>query len=137
MTDKAQPTPHTDHVMTDVLARLRLMEQNLPPRVQTLEAAVSEIRKEFRDMRDEHAEQAAETRAALNAFNKTLQRSDQEHREEAKTVTDALSKMSRKITFASGAFWATGGLFTIGLAALYNWQKIAPLLTTIAQGVTP
>lgn len=141
MTDPAN-SPPDNHIMIDVLHRLRTMEQNLPPRVQTLEAAVTEIQKEFRGMRQEQVEQATETRAALNAFRDTMQRYDldaeQRRKEQAQdtaSIKKALTDMGRKISFASGALWAAGGLFTLSLAAVYNWQKIAPLIAAVAQGV--
>jgi len=127
-----QGLPPTDnHTMIDLLHRLRAMEQNLPPRVQTLEASVGEIRSEFREMRVEQNEQSHETRTALSAFNQTLISFDTGQKDERKAITSALNKMGRKITFASGALWAAGGLFAL---LAYNWQKFVPLAYFLTQG---
>jgi hypothetical protein len=125
-------------LITDLYYRVRFMEQNLPPRVQSLETAVSEIREEFRGMRTEQLEAARETHEALNAFRGTLERNDQSDSERARgamrnerEVNDTLHSLGRKITFASGAFWAGTALLAF---AAYHWQNIATILA--AAGAT-
>jgi hypothetical protein len=119
-------------LITDLYHRVRFMEQNLPPRVQNLENAVADIREEFRGMRTEQRESARETHEALNSFRGTLERNDQSDSERAlgamrneREVNDTLQLLGRKITFASGAFWAVTALLAF---AAYHWQTIAPIL---------
>lgn len=135
-TDKA-PATANDHLMIDVLHRMRSIEQNIPPRVQLLESAVTDIQKEFQTMRSEQGEQAKETRASIDAFGITLQRYDADHSEDRKEVSNALERLSTKISFATGAFWAASGLFGIAAVTVYNWQSITDFLNAVAPGVTP
>jgi hypothetical protein len=125
-------------LITELYHRVRFMEQNLPPRVQSLEVAVSEIREEFRGMRTEQREAARETHEALNSFRGALDRNDQSDSERAlgamrneREVNDTLHSLGRKITFASGAFWAVTALLAF---AAYHWQTIASI--SAAAGAT-
>jgi|GEM_PF-6235942 len=125
-------------LITDLYHRVRFMEQNLPPRVQNLEIAVSEIREEFRGMRHEQIMAAKENHEALNAFRSTLDRNevDQSARADRARANDqevnkTLQALGRKITFATGAFWAGTALLA---SAAYHWQTIAPFLA--AAGAT-
>jgi len=125
-------------LITELYHRVRFMEQNLPPRVQNLEVAVSEMREEFRGMRTEQRESARETHDALNSFRGALDRNDQSDSERAqgamrneREVNDTLHSLGRKITFASGAFWAVTALLAF---TAYHWQTIAPILA--AAGAT-
>lgn len=131
MTDESEnPGTEDAPMIADLYHRIRFMEQNLPPRVQNLEVAVSEIREEFRGMRRENLEAARESHQALNAFRKTLDRQQKEQNDRADKNEQAemeigkeMRSLGKKITFASGAFWAATAL--LGFIAYY-WQKLDP-----------
>ncbi|MEQ5834231.1 hypothetical protein [Marinobacter sp. NFXS9] len=121
-----------DMVTHDLAARIRELEQ-LQPRVQALEHAVTEIRHDFREARQEQQESHRETHSALNAFRRRM---DQDKRDtlnalndnaSATTVaitglTDKVGSMGKKIAFAAGAIWVLMGIG--GLMLMFRGQVV-------------
>lgn len=113
-------------VAQDWAARLRELEQ-LQPRVQALEHAVTEIRHDFREARNEQQESHRETHAALNAFRRRM---DHDNRDTVNalndnasattgaitSLTEKVEKLATKVAFAAGAIWVVLGVGAMLLA---------------------
>lgn len=129
-------------VAQDWAARLRDLER-LEPRVQAMEHAVSEIRRDFRETRLEQQEEHRETRNALNAFRKRMDTDYRETLDAINSIGDATNAavstlgekfggLSRKIAFATGAMWVLSGL--AGAALLFRTEILTFVAMTFGAG---
>lgn len=121
-----------DMVAQDWAARLRELEQ-LQPKVQALEHAVSNIRIEVREARTEQQEEHRETRQSLSSFGTRL---DSDYRATVAAMTDIagattgaitslvqrVDVLTRKVAFAAGAIYVLVGLG--GLVMAYRIELL-------------
>lgn len=129
-------------LLDDFTARLRELEQ-LPPRVQTLEVAVSEIRSDFREARAEHQEAHRENHQALNAFRKRMDDDNRETitalNETTKVTTEAMTtlaekveKLARKFAFFAGCLYVVLGIG--GIILIFRTQVLELVRLSLGAG---
>lgn len=126
-------------IISDLHYRIRYLENSLPPRVQSLEGAVEEIRKDFKEMREEARDSSIKNRESLSSFADRMEENTRYHMKaleelrststhEMGKVVDSNETIGKKISFQSGVFWVAGGLLT----ALLIWgDTISHIITTL------
>lgn len=119
-------------VIGDMRTRIQHLEASLPPRVEALETAVTDISKDLRSMRHEMGQSRQDTRQQIdrvydaikketNAINET----NKQNQEKADKMQTQLERMTRRLTFGSGALWVVGA----GLAFMaYYWDALTRII---------
>lgn len=130
--EEDQPNTVPAFIISDMRTRLLHLETNIPPRVQALETAVSEMTNDLRAIRKEMSETRQETRtkmdqvhSAIQTENRAIQAQTQANRTASEALQAQLQSINRRLTFGSGALWAMGAL--LGLIA-YHWDALARLV---------
>ena len=129
---RAEAMQLQEMVALDWAARLRQLE-DLHPRVNALENAVSDIRGHLREFTVSQKEQQKETKESLEKFleqNKEyIEKRDKTTAEAIDGLGKTVSGLSRKVWFFAGAIWVLIGIAALGFTLRKELFSAALILT--------